>query len=376
MSGAVTTVLRGLLGDELDSAGGTRLGELVRAADPLLSADEVDRAVQEVRHGVDGLGPLTSLLDDDTITDLMINGDGAVWADRGRGPQPTGVTLGVAEVTLAIERILSPLGRRVNPVDPVVDARLDDGSRVHVVVPPVAVDGPCLTIRRFGARSIPLGALAADGPAALLADAVRGRANIVVAGGTGSGKTTLLNTLAGHIEPTERVVTVEDAAELRLPIPHVVRLETRPRGAEGLPEIDARELVRNALRMRPDRVLLGEVRGAEALELIQAMNTGHDGSLSTVHANSCEDALRRLETLVLLAGTGLPLTAVRDHLASAIDLIVHIVRHADGRRQIARIAEVCPPPLDDGPRIRVLADADHLLAAPARSSRTPGAERP
>lgn len=367
MTGSIiTAVLHQLLDDRADSDRDDHLGELIRRADPLLPAAAVDDAAHRIRQRLEGLGPIAELLDDPAITDLMINGDGSVWTDRGSGAEPSGITLSGADVTLLIERILAPLGRRVNPVDPVVDGRLDDGSRVHVVVPPLAVDGPCITIRRFGTRSIPLDEIAAPPLAELLVTAVRSRTNIVVSGGTGSGKTTLLNALAAHVDDHERLVTIEDAAELRLGAAHVIRLETRRPGAEGLPGIDARELVRNALRMRPDRVLLGEVRGPEALDLVQAMNTGHDGALSTVHANGCEDALRRLETLVLLAGVGLPLDAVRDHLAAAIDLIVHIVRWPDGTRRIAQIGEVLPPGHPGRTRIRTLAEHDRVIARPER----------
>lgn len=376
MSALTDTVRRALLDGRAEAGRprADRLAELVRAADPLLPGAAVPGAVATVRAELDGLGPLAALLDDDAVTDVMVNGDGSVWVDRGRGVEATGATLATDRAELLVERILAPLGRRVNPVTPVVDARLADGSRVHVVVPPLAVDGPCITIRRFGARTVALGEVAAPPVARLLARAVATRANLVVAGGTGSGKTTLLNALAAHVDPRERIVTVEDAAELRLATEHVVRLETRPAGAEGVPPVDARELVRNALRMRPDRVLLGEVRGAEALDLVQAMNTGHDGSLSTVHANGCDDALRRLETLVLLAGVGLPLDAVRDHLAAAVDLVVHIVRRPDGRRRVDAVAEVRPPGDDPGAgRTRLLTRGDEVVAAAERPPRRPPA---
>lgn len=367
----VSTVLRDLVAGPRRPTSPDRIAELVRAADPLLASDDVDGAVRRVRSSLDGLGPVADLLEDPDLTDLLVNGDGSVWIDRGDGVRPTGAMLEPTETTLLIERVLAPLGRTVNPVDPVADARLPDGSRVHIIVPPLAVDGPCITIRRFGARPIALDEIASPPVAAFLRRAVRERVNIVVSGGTGSGKTTLLNALGAHIDPRERLVTVEDAAELRLRADHVVRLETRPPGVEGLPAIDARELVRNALRMRPDRVLLGEVRGPEALDLVQAMNTGHDGSLSTVHANGCEDALRRLETLVLLAGIGLPLPAVREHLASAIDLIVHIARSPAGDRRIREIAEVRFPPNHDGDRCRTLVRGDRVVASPRRPPRIP-----
>ena len=255
---------------------------------------------------------------------------------RGR-IEPTAVAFASeAELLHAIERILAPLGRRVDEASPLCDARLADGSRVNVVVPPLSLAGPCLTIRRFRREGFSLRELVASGtmPAAaaeLLAVAVAARASILVSGGTGSGKTTTLNALSGAIPAGERIVTIEDAAELSLRQGHVVRLEARPPNLEGRGEVTIRQLVRNALRMRPDRIVVGEVRGAEALDLLQALNTGHDGSLSTVHANSPEDALRRLETLALMADVGLPHAAVREQVASAVDLVVHQERRATAR---------------------------------------------
>ena len=320
-----------------------RLAELVRRADPLLGAAAVAEVVAGVEARLVGLGPLDPLLADPAVTDVLVNGPGEVWVERRGVVVPSGIRLDEAEVALVVERIVGPLGRRADPGSPVVDGRLPDGSRVHIVVPPLAIDGPCVTIRRFSVRPIELDDVAGPEVAALLRWAVRARANVVVSGATGSGKTTLLNALGREVPDGERIITVEDAAELRLRSEHVVRLEARPASADGLGAIDCRELVRNALRMRPDRLVVGEVRGVEALDMVQAMNTGHDGSLSTVHANSAEDALRRLEALVLLAGIGLPLEAVRDHLAAAVDLVVHVVRGADGRRFVAEVAEVRPP---------------------------------
>ena len=251
-----------------------------------------------------------------------------------------------------------------------------DGSRVHVVVPPLAIDGPCLTIRRFGTRAIALSDVAGPEVVSLLEWAVRARANLLVVGGTGSGKTTLLNALAAAIPAGERIITVEDAAELRLPSDHVIRLETRPASVEGTASVSCRELVRNALRMRPDRLIVGEVRAGEALDMIQAMNTGHDGSLSTLHANGCDDALRRLETLVLLAGVGLPLEAVRDHLASAVDFVVHVRRGDAGHREVVAVAEVLPAGVvaERGqpgpvPRTQLLATGTDVLRRPTRGHR-------
>ncbi len=255
-------------------------------------------------------GPLEPILADPEVTEVMVNGPGRVWVERAGRLERVPVALDTPAIEHLIEKVVAPLGLRVDRSSPLVDARLPDGSRVNAIVPPLAVDGPCLTVRRFGARAIPLAAFAAPSVVALLAWAVAARLNVLVSGGTGAGKTTLLNALAGCIPPGERVVTVEDAAELRLPGEHVVRLEARPANAEGAGEVRIRELVRNALRMRPDRIVVGEVRGPEALDMLQAMNSGHEGSLSTCHANSPDDALRRLETMVLMGDVGLPLAAV------------------------------------------------------------------
>jgi pilus assembly protein CpaF len=272
----------------------------------------------------------------------------------------TSVQLGAAEIDHLIEKVVGPLGLRVDRSSPAVDARLPDGSRVHAIVPPLAIDGPYLTIRRFRSVAVVLEDFCGPDVAALLRRAVAERRNVIVCGGTGSGKTTLLNALAGEIADG-RIVTVEDAAELRLHQTHVVRLEARPPNAEGVGHFTIRELVRNALRMRPDRIIVGECRGAEALDMLTAMNTGHEGSMSTCHANSPHDALRRLETMVLLAGEGLPLDAVRDQLHAAIDLIVEVGRAANGARRIVSVGEVAEPGTT-GARIRVVADA----STPAR----------
>ena len=318
-----------------------------------------------------GSGPLEPLLADPLVTDVLVNGGGPVWIERGGVLMETGVVISAREVEALIERIVAPLGLRVDRSSPLVDARLPDGSRVHAVVPPLAVDGPCLTIRRFSTRPVPLSSFCSADVAALLATAVRSGANIVVAGGTGAGKTTLLNSLASEIPIGCRIVTVEDAAELRLPPTcHVVRLESRPANAEGAGRVTVRELVRNALRMRPDRILVGECRGGEALDMLQAMNTGHEGSMTTCHANGCDDALRRLETMVLFAESGLPLAAVQDQLTSAVDLVVHVARRPslDGgaARRIATLAEVLAEPGVIGRRLRVLARDDQVVDEPLR----------
>jgi pilus assembly protein CpaF len=293
-----------------------------------------------------GLGPLEDMLADPEVEEVMVNGPETVYVER-RGRIETSEVRFESEQALrdTIERILAPVGRRVDELSPMVDARLADGSRVNVVIPPLAVDGPALSVRRFAAaRPGPDELVAGDTLTPelreLLADAVRSRRSILVCGGTGSGKTTLLNALSAWISPSERVVTIEDAAELRLRQPHVVRLESRPASVEGRGEVTIRDLLRNALRMRPDRIVIGEVRGAEALDLLTALNTGHEGALSTVHANSPEDALRRIETLALMAGVGLPHEAVREQLARGVDLVVHMVREPDGERRVTELAQV------------------------------------
>ena len=293
-----------------------------------------------------GLGPLEELLADPAVEEVMVNGHECVYVERRGQIERTDVRFpSEAALRDAIERILTPLGRRVDELSPMVDARLEDGSRVHVVIPPLAVDGPTMSIRRFSA--------ARPGPRELvnlgtlneelhdqLAAAVVARRSMLVSGGTGSGKTTLLNALSGFIHPDERVITIEDAAELRLRQPHVVRLESRPSNVEGRGRVTIRELLRGALRMRPDRIVIGEVRGGEALDLLMALNTGHEGALSTVHANSPEEALRRVETLALMSGVGLPHEAIREQLGRGLDLVIHLARLSDGSRRVVEVAEV------------------------------------
>ena len=316
-----------------------------REAAPLADAE---RAVlsERVLLLATGLGPLEPLLADATVDEVMVNGHGAVYVERHGHIERTEVGFASdTDLMHAVERILAPLGRRVDEASPLCDARLPDGSRVNVVIPPLSLSGPCLTIRRFRREGFSLRDLVAGGTltaatADLLALAVAARASILVSGGAGSGKTTTLNALSGAIPGGERIVTIEDAAELRLRQRHVVRLEARPPNLEGSGEVTIRQLVRNALRMRPDRIVVGEVRGGEALDLLQALNTGHDGSLSTVHANSPADALRRVETLALMAGVGLPHAAVREQVASAVDLVVHQARESDGRRIVQAVTEV------------------------------------
>jgi pilus assembly protein CpaF len=327
---------------ELDEA----VRELVAEEAALLSAaDREELAARIVRDSV-GLGPLEVLLADPAVEEVMVNGPSCVYIERGGRIESTDIAFtDEEELRNAIERILAPLGRRVDELSPMVDARLADGSRVNVVIPPLALDGPVLSIRRFGVRRPGPDELVAIGTLSVaqrgqLEEAVAARSSVLVTGGTGSGKTTMLNALSSFVSPAERVVTIEDAAELRLQQPHVVRLESRPAGVEGRGEVTIRDLLRNALRMRPDRIVIGEVRGPEALDLLTALNTGHDGALSTVHANSPADALRRLETLTLMAGVGLPHASVAEQVRRGIDLVVHLQRRADGSRVVTEIAEV------------------------------------
>jgi len=338
-----------LLGEAAAHADGDlheRIRELVDREAGLLDDDARARLAMRIAERSFGLGPLEPLLADPSIDEVMVNGPGRVWVERDGRIEPTGASFdGESELRHAIERILAPLGRRVDEAEPLCDARLPDGSRVNVVVAPLALDGSVLTIRRFRPRGFGPADLVANGTWAqplrdLLQRAVQARCNVLISGGTGSGKTTTLNALTEFIGADERIVTVEDAAELRLRHPHVVRLEARPASLEGRGEVTVRRLVRNALRMRPDRIVVGEVRGAEALDMLSAMSSGHDGSLSTVHAGSPEEALRRVETLALMAGLGLPHEAVRDQVAGALDLVVHQARMSDGARRVVAVSEV------------------------------------
>jgi pilus assembly protein CpaF len=347
----------------------------VRRDHPLLGDAAVAEVAAAVAARAVGLGPLDPLLGDPSVSEVMVNGGGAVWVERHGRLERTALRLAPAEVDLVVERIVGPLGLRADRRSPIADARLPDGSRANVVVPPLAVDGTCVTIRRFGARTLALADVCPPGVAPLLAWAVGARCNVVVSGGTGAGKTTLLNALGALLPAGERLVTVEDTAELRLPGDHVVRLEARPASADGLGAVAIRDLVRNALRMRPDRILVGEVRGAEALDMVWAMNTGHEGSLTTCHANSPADALRRLELMVLGAGLDLPLSAVRDQLAAALDLVVHVARLDGGHRGVVAVAEVLDPPRDHA-RVRPLADRRGLAALPERPPRALAAPVP
>lgn len=312
---------------------------------PLNSAERL-RLADDLQQEVLGLGPLEPLLKDPTVDDIIVNGCRQIYVERG------GRLMGVpvrfrddAHLMNLIHRIVGPLGRRIDEASPYVDARLPDGSRVNVIIPPVALDGPMLSIRKFRAQPMTGEAYVRSGSMsaemlAYLSAAVRGRLNILVCGGTGSGKTTLLNMLSSYIGDGERLITIEDAAELQLRQAHVGRLETRPANAEGAPEVSARDLLRNALRMRPDRIILGEVRGGEAVEMLQAMSTGHDGSMATMHANGCRDAFARLEMLLGFGGMTGDVTSIRRYIASSIQLVVHVQRTASGARRVMSVTEV------------------------------------
>ncbi len=318
----------------------------VRRNQKLPAGIDPARLEKEIYDEAMRLGPLEDFLADEAITEIMVNGPGQVFVERNGRIELTGQTFMDDESVLGvIERIVAPIGRRIDESQPYVDARLPDGSRVNAIIAPLSLIGPCITIRKFSKRALTVDDFIAFGTwtrsaAEFLRLCVIMRKNIVVAGGTGSGKTTLLNVLSGFIPPTDRIVTIEDAAELRLAQPHVIRLEARPPNIEGRGAITIRDLVRNALRMRPDRIIVGECRGGESLDMLQAMNTGHDGSLTTVHANSPRDVISRLETMVLMSGLELPSRAIREQIASAIDLVVHESRLSDGSRKVTCISEV------------------------------------
>ena len=321
--------------------------EEVMAEDPFaIPRGERPQVVADIRDEMLGLGPIESLRKDASITEIMVNGPKQIFVERMGKLELTDVKFhDTAHLMNIIERILSPLGRRIDESSPLVDARLQDGSRVNSIIPPLSLVGPCVTIRKFSATPLTVENLISFGTmdekmATFLRACVKARINILVSGGTGSGKTTTLNVISSFIPEGERIVTIEDAAELRLQQTHVVTLEARPANIEGKGQITIRDLVRNALRMRPDRIIVGEVRSGEALDMLQAMNTGHDGSLTTAHANSPRDALSRLETMVLMSGLELPVRAIREQISSAIDLILHQSRIRDGSRKITYITEV------------------------------------
>jgi len=301
---------------------------------------------EEVLNETFGLGPIEPFLHDPDVADILVNTHRQVYIERFGRLELTGTSFDNDEhVMRIIDRIVSRIGRRVDESSPMVDARLQDGSRVNAIIPPLAIDGPILSIRRFGVRTLHMSDLlelktVSPGMAEILQGAIRGRLNSLISGGTGSGKTTMLNAMSAYIPVDERVVTIEDAAELQLLQPHVVRLETRPPNIEGRGEITQRDLVKNALRMRPDRIVVGEVRGAEVMDMLQAMNTGHDGSLTTIHANSARDALHRLETLMLMSGVNLPNRVMREQISAALDMIVHVTRFSDGSRRVVSVSEI------------------------------------
>ena len=321
------------------------VAEVLRGESTPLSQAEREEIVEHIVWEIIGLGPIEPLFRDKTITDILVNNAHNIFVERkGKLTRINAQFRNDAHLLAVIDRIVSRVGRRVDESSPMVDARLPDGSRVNAIIPPLALDGPVLSIRRFGAditvrELVEYGSVTQD-MLTLLSGCVKARLNILISGGTGSGKTTLLNALSSFIPSDERLITIEDAAELRLQQEHVVRLETRPPNSEGKGEVLARDLVKNALRMRPDRIVVGEVRSAEALDMLQAMNTGHEGSLSTVHSNSPRDALARLETMILMAGTNLPNRAMREQIASALDVIVQVQRLSDGGRRVTSVVEV------------------------------------
>ena len=319
---------------------------LLAQEDTPLSSVERERLIHEVRHELFGLGPLEQLLADTSISDILVNKHDTIYIERRGKIERTNVTFKDDEHLMrVIERIVSSIGRRIDESSPMVDARLQDGSRVNAIIPPLAIDGPVVSIRRFGADPLKMSSLIDNKAltkdiADMLQMVVSARLNVLISGGTGAGKTTLLNALSAFIPENERIVTIEDSAELQLQQPHVVRLETRPPNIEGRGEVTQRDLVRNALRMRPDRIVIGEVRGGEAIDMLQAMNTGHDGSLTTIHANTPRDALARLETMIQMTGMRLSDRAMRQQVASAINLVLQVARLSDGSRRVTSISEI------------------------------------
>jgi pilus assembly protein CpaF len=338
--------LSGLTRDEIDRRVRPLIGRAMEEETLHLSPRHRQQIADDILDEVTGYGPIQPLLEDPTINEVMVNGPRQVYVERfGKIELTDRLFLDNAHVMRVIDRIVAPLGRRIDESSPMVDARLPDGSRVNAIIPPLAIKGPTVTIRKFAKVPYKVEDLInfgtfTEGMAEFLHACVQGRLNVMVSGGTGSGKTTTLNVLSSFIPTTERIVTIEDAAELQLQQPHVVTLESRPPNLEGKGEVAIRQLVRNSLRMRPDRIIVGECRGGEALDMLQAMNTGHDGSLSTAHTNSPRDTISRLETMTLMAGTELPAKAIREQIASALDLIVHQSRLRDGSRKVTHITEV------------------------------------
>jgi pilus assembly protein CpaF len=338
--------------------------EIDQETDTPLSQSDRERLIRELTADILGYGPIEPFLADDDVTEIMVNGYERIYVERGGIIEPTDAAFVDDDHLLRIiDKIVSQVGRRVDEASPMVDARLPDGSRVNAIVPPLSLHGPTLTIRKFSRDPFTMDDLIDFGTvsvkaAGFLEACVEGKLNVLISGGTGTGKTTTLNALSAYIPEAERIVTIEDAAELQLQQEHWVRLESRPPNVEGEGEVRIRELVRNALRMRPDRIVVGEVRGAETLDMLQAMNTGHEGSLTTIHANSPRDALARLETMVLMSGINFPLQAMREQIASALDVIVHLTRLVDGTRRVSRITEVL------GMESEVITLQDIFLARP------------
>ncbi len=322
------------------------INDILNDDDHFLTDADRGRLIEELKNEVLGLGPLEPLLRDDDVTDILVNGHNQVYVEKFGKLHATEVAFHDDQhLMLIIDRIVSRVGRRVDESSPMVDARLPDGSRINAIIPPLALDGPALSIRRFGKKRYDIGALVEKETLTwewveFLLAVVRARLNVIVCGGTGSGKTTMLNCLSAFVPEDERIVTIEDSAELSLQQPHVVRLETRPANLEGRGEITQRDLVKNCLRMRPDRIVVGEVRGAEVFDMLQAMSTGHDGSIATIHANSPRECLGRLEMMMLLSGVSIPQRAMRQQIASAINIIVHVSRMSDGSRKVLKIAEI------------------------------------
>ena len=342
----------------------TRLAELFAEEAPLLATVEVQSRAHALAVELVGLGPIQMLIDDPAVTDVLVNGPGEVWIERNGRLERSGVIADKDLIARSIERLVGPLGLRADRSNPIVDARLPDGTRVAVVLPPLAVDGPVLAIRRHRANPLALSAFAGPAVVQLLESLVREQLNLVVYGPTGAGKTSLLNALVAGIPPNERVVTIEDVAELRLPGEHVVRLEARPGSAEGIGRTDIRDLVRAALRLRPDRIIVGEVRGAEALDMIWALSTGHDGCFSTCHASSAADAMRRLETMALLGAERLPLEAIRAQITAAIDVFVGVARSSSGGRRVT-----CVHLVGRNAELQSLISADGTVQKISRSRR-------
>lgn len=340
--GAVSTMTHAALTPEL----GKLIEQILQQESVPLNQRERSQLIQEMVHEVLGLGPLEPLLADPTVADILVNTHKQVFVERFGKLEATSVQFrDEAHLRKIIDKIVSRVGRRIDESSPMVDARLADGSRVNAIIPPLAIDGACMSIRKFSRDPLQLHNLVEKKSLTpeigeLLRGIVQARLNTLVSGGTGTGKTTILNILSGFIPSTERIVTIEDAAELQLRQEHVVRLETRPTNIEGKGEVTQRELVKNALRMRPDRIILGEVRGAETLDMLQAMNTGHDGSLTTIHANSCRDAMTRVETLVAMAGLNLSTKSLRNYISSALDVIIQLTRLSDGTRKMTSVQEI------------------------------------